>query len=190
MTKVQAQFLVVYLNNENCEESKKLMQTLMKDSFPNTVKSCKWRSSTAPRSHFQFEITQEGKTFEMDLFCLNGSEESLKGSDFLTDDGTHRSLNMELVKGFVVVGSLDDQKERKYKEIREEAKKRIPLFRQDKGLGAKDTNFIVGIQNNVEGLDKDKIVKKVKDHKEWDSSKTVCASNNKELLEGLVKAIQ
>jgi len=185
---IKAQFFVVYLGNDNVDESKKLMQTFMKECFPNTAKSCKWQSSTNQRSHFQFDVTKDAKSYEIDLFCLNGNQDSLKGPDFQSDDGTHRPINMELVKGLVVVGSMDDTKEHKYKEIREEAKKRITVYKNEKGLGPKDCDFIVGIQNNVEGFDKDKLVKKVKDHKEWDSTKTVCASNSAELLEGLLGA--
>ncbi len=56
-------------------------------------------------------------------------------------------------------------------------------------LGATDSNFLVGILNNVEGFDSSKLVKKVKDTKDWDSEKTVCASSAAEMLQGLVKAL-
>ena len=39
------------------------------------------------------------QTYEIDLYCLNGTEDSLKGPDFQADDGTHRTMDLELVKG-------------------------------------------------------------------------------------------
>jgi len=161
----------------------------MKEAFPNTAKSCKWRSSTNSRSHFQFDVTLDGKAYQLDYFCSNGSHDSLKGSDFQTDDGTHRSLNMDLIRGFIVVGKLDDVKEHKYKEIREEVKKRIPTYRNEKGLGPKDNNFLVGIENHVENFDEAKVVKKIKDHKEWDSTKTVCGATSAEMMQNLIKVL-
>ena len=57
------------------------------------------------------------------------------------------------------------------------------------GLGPKDCDFTVAIQNNVEGFDKDKLLKKVKEHKEWEPTKTLCASTSAELLEALVGSL-
>ncbi|XP_075246611.1 uncharacterized protein LOC142340082 [Convolutriloba macropyga] len=185
----KAQYFVVFLTNDNVDESKKLMQVFMKECFSNTAKSCKWRSSTHSRSHFQFDVTKAGTTYEIDLYCLNGTEDSLKGPDFQADDGTHRTMDLELVKGLAVVGSLDDQKEKKYKEMRDEVKKRIATYKTEKGLGPKDCDFTVAIQNNVEGFDKDKLLKKVKEHKEWEPTKTLCASTSAELLEALVGSL-
>ncbi len=112
------------------------------------------------------------------------------------------------------MGSVEDAKDKKYKEIREETKKRVEIYRKEKcsypskhfvqfcrvslceysvslfsALGEKDSNFLVGIQNNVEGFDSSKLVKKVKETKDWDSEKTVCASSAAEMLQGLVKAL-
>ena len=63
----KAQLFMVFLNNDNVDQSKELMQVFMKQIFPNTSKGCKWQSSIHGRSHFQFDVDLDGKVTHLSL---------------------------------------------------------------------------------------------------------------------------
>jgi hypothetical protein len=185
------QFLVVYLDNNNEEESKKFMQVFMKEVFPNTAKGCKWRSSTTKRTHFQFEVTPASTQLQVDLFCLNESDSAeMVTSEFQADDGAHRPLNVKCLRGFIIVGRVEDPKKKEFKVLRDQVITQADHYRKAKGLGPKDVDFIVGVVNTIPEFDSKILEKKLKEKKLTDPSKTFYANSAGSLMTKLVDIVK